>query len=277
MDEFRTRHQNTVADCLRLYVHLSNRTYQNMKKFEITFIIPNAGDSSQKKMIIQASDHFTRQEDIRAAESRAKVSELSRDPLTVGDPKGSACNISAQMPTTTENEFFQRHFRHRITLLETFRERFGDKDVSGALDWKTCGDLYRCAMDISMAMVRYFCEELGIKNRDPKSDKLECCRLPERTFAVKRLSLTDFDSTSGEAVKKVLLAANKAIAHLNEEFVNEIPEPSVIVEAINQTQEWIKTRIFEPNGISYDETVATERSEMRREQPIVFLRQRSGS
>jgi hypothetical protein len=37
-------------------------------------------------------------------------------------------------------------------------------------------------------------------------------------------------------VKKVLLAANKAIAHLNEEFVNEIPEPSVIVKAINQTE-----------------------------------------
>ena len=43
-------------------------------------------------------------------------------------------------------------------------------------------------------------------------------------------TLVDTDPTSGEAVKKVLLAANKAIAHLNEEFVNEIPEPSVIVK-----------------------------------------------
>jgi hypothetical protein len=74
-------------------------------------------------------------------------------------------------------------------------------------------------MDISMAMVRYFCEELGIKNRDPKSDKLKCCRLPERSFAVKRLTLTDFGSASGEAVKKVLVAANKAVALLNEEFL----------------------------------------------------------
>jgi hypothetical protein len=87
-------------------------------------------------------------------------------------------------------------------------------------------------------------------------------------------TLVDTDPTSGEAVKKVLLAANKAIAHLNEEFVNEIPEPSVIVKAINQTEEWIKTRIFEPNGISYDETVATERGDMRRQQTIMPAGQR---
>src|SRR6266404_1126392 len=31
-------------------------------------------------------------------------------------------------------------------------------------------------MDISMAMVRNFCEEMGVKNRGCKSDKLECCK-----------------------------------------------------------------------------------------------------
>jgi hypothetical protein len=76
-------------------------------------------------------------------------------------------------PAAMKNEFFERHFRHRITLLETFRERFGNPDAPGALDWRTCGDLYRCAMDISMAMVRYFCEEMGIKNSHRGSDRLE--------------------------------------------------------------------------------------------------------
>jgi hypothetical protein len=46
------------------------------------------------------------------------------------------------------------------------------------------------------------------------------------------------------------------------------------VKAINQTQEWIKTRIFWPNGISYDETVAAEQEDMRREQPIKLFRER---
>jgi hypothetical protein len=64
------------------------------------------------------------------------------------------------MPTATKAEFFDRHFRHRITLLETFRERFGNPNAPGALDWRTCGDLYRCAMDISMTMVRFLCEEM---------------------------------------------------------------------------------------------------------------------
>jgi hypothetical protein len=83
---------------------------------------------------------------------------------------------------------------------------------------------------------------------------------------------TDFDSESGEAVKKVLLAANEAIAHLNETFVNEIPEPEMIVKAINQTEEWIEARIFDPNGIPFDEIVATGRRGMAREQGIVRLR-----
>jgi hypothetical protein len=40
-------------------------------------------------------------------------------------------------------------------------------------------------------------------------------------------------------------------------FVNEIPEPEMIVKAINQTEEWIEARIFDPNGIPFDEIVAT--------------------
>jgi hypothetical protein len=182
--------------------------------------------------------------------------------------------LQPNMPTATKDEFFGRHFRHRITLLETFRERFGDENAPGALDWDSCRDLYRCAMDISMAMVRFFCEELGIKNRR-YDDGLICCELPPRPFSVERLTLEDFNSPLGRTVQDVLLAANKAVAHLNEELVNEIPEPDVIVKAINQTEEWIKSRIFAPNGVSFDEIVATERSEMRREQRIVLLGERS--
>src|SRR5258706_10881522 len=55
------------------------------------------------------------------------------------------------------------HLPHRINLLIAFRERFSGRNSAKQLNAEDYRDLFRCAKDISMMMVRFFCREVGIR------------------------------------------------------------------------------------------------------------------
>ncbi len=122
-----------------------------------------------------------------------------------------------------------------------------------------------------MAMVRYFCGELGATNTSRTSDvlKFEPPREP-LPFRIHYLTEPEFNSTpSAQAVKQVLLAANKAVAHANINFIDQIPEDAILVQAINQTEQWIRERIYKVNDFPFEEIMARERKSMGREKPVL--------
>ena len=120
-----------------------------------------------------------------------------------------------------------------------------------------------------MAMVRYFCEELGVKNKDHKSDVLVFDTPPRHPFLIHYLKENEFDSSPhAKAVRAVLLAANKAVAHSNAKFIDAIPKDDVIAEAITQVEEWVRERIYKHNSVSLDDMMALENNAMHRERCI---------
>lgn len=170
------------------------------------------------------------------------------------------------------DRFLSADYPHRINLLVTFRERFGPT-ASHPLNVETCRDLFRCAKDISMAMVRYFCEELGVKNKEHQSGALDFGSRPSRPFTIAYFKdENELDSSpNAQAVKAVLLAANKAVAHSNVSFIDAIPSDDVIVKAITQVEEWVRQRIYKHNSISLDDMMALDNNAMHRERSIKAL------
>lgn len=166
------------------------------------------------------------------------------------------------------NRFFEAHYPHRVNLLVTFRERFGP-NANHPLNPETCRDFYRCAKDIAMAMVRYFCEELGVKNPDVNSNKLNFTPLRQPPVSIHHLTEQEFNSSPrASAVHKVLFAANKAVAHTNIAFIDQVPDDNVLTDAINQTEDWVRERIFQFNGVFLDDMMALESNCMYREREI---------
>ena len=71
----------------------------------------------------------------------------------------------------TQSEYFNKHIPHRLNLLTTFRERFSIDSIFYSKP-DDIRDLYRCTKDVSILMVRFFIEELGIKLKQKSQSKL---------------------------------------------------------------------------------------------------------
>jgi hypothetical protein len=62
----------------------------------------------------------------------------------------------ASQITAKQKRFFYEHLPHRVNLLIAFRTRYSTRYPDRALNPEQFRDLYRCALDISMLMTRFF-------------------------------------------------------------------------------------------------------------------------
>jgi isopenicillin N synthase-like dioxygenase len=62
------------------------------------------------------------------------------------------------MDDATKSEYLKKHFRHRMTLLRTLRERKKKNE-----SYQNRGDIYRCVKDSNLIAVRLWLDFMGLK------------------------------------------------------------------------------------------------------------------
>lgn len=146
------------------------------------------------------------------------------------------------------NEYFEEHFPHRVNLLITFRERFGDPVNNRHLHSESYRDLFRCSKDTAMMMVRFFCEEVGLKLSQGQPEPEER-KMPKRPFLVKKVSKAGLKKDPRyTSLVRVLTAANRAVAHIEDSDVYHNLSDAELIDAINLTEELVQSNIYQPNG-----------------------------
>ena len=158
----------------------------------------------------------------------------------------------------TDDEYFDDHLPHRVNLLLTFRERYGPTPSRPGFSQGEPRDFYRCAKDISILMVRFFCSEMGLCV--PRRAKGVPCAVTNYHNWSAYLATQIFSEADAKADARyprllaVLIAANRAVAHLEELDVDHPikteADCAILVEAITWIEELIESHIYAPNGRS---------------------------
>src|SRR5436190_23227625 len=122
---------------------------------------------------------------------------------------------TASQLTREQERFFYEHLPHRVNLLIAFRTRYSGRYSDRTLNPEQFRDLYRCAMDISMLMIRFFCWEIGLDV--PKgSHRITSCAVRGQSYGATQADLASVTQDSrSEQLRLVLIAANRAVAHIN--------------------------------------------------------------
>lgn len=96
-----------------------------------------------------------------------------------------------------------------------------------------------------MMMVRFFCEEMGLKVRIRERD-ISGCNNNSSTYGGRKVDLKEIkDHMDLRDLTNVLIAANRAIAHLEESDVDHDVDEVILTSAINFTVTLIKKYIFD--------------------------------
>ncbi len=175
----------------------------------------------------------------------------------------------AKSPDMTEDEYFDKHIPHRVNLLTTFRNRYSPKCKKniGALPWDKPRDFFRCSKDISILMVRFFCDELGVGLPKGKSE-LEDKNPSHPHFKPKPFKVSNAEKDPRfDSLVKVLRAANRAVAHINPSDVNhelkEQKDDERLIEVIDWIEKLIETHMYGPNGRKLADAMELENNDMR--------------
>jgi hypothetical protein len=162
----------------------------------------------------------------------------------------------------TPDEYFDAHLPHRVNLLTTFRNRYSGRrrlaDHRLEQPWDEPRDFFRCSKDISILMVRFFCDEMGLhlpENATEPKDKKERHGEPwQPRFKCKRFTIADAkkDPPRFHSLVAVLKAANRAVAHINELDVDHgfksKPDHEALFDVIDWIENLIQTHMYEPNN-----------------------------
>jgi hypothetical protein len=160
----------------------------------------------------------------------------------------------------TQNDYLNRHLPHRINLLITFRERFSDPKI----DKSYYRDFYICSKDISILMIRFFLNELGVTLKKGTEQLKE---VSESNFCEK-LELHEIVSSPQYAdIISVLKAANRAVAHIDEIDVNHDivtdQDNAKLINAINFTEKLIIDKIYK-SSIAFNRAMSITDNNMER-------------
>ena len=109
-----------------------------------------------------------------------------------------------------------------------------------------------------MLMVRFFCDEMGLylpKGASEPKDRTERDgKQWQPGFKCKRFTVAEAkkDRKKFDSLVKVLKAANRAVAHINEVDVDHPikteNDHSILFDSISWIQELIQSHMYEPNG-----------------------------
>jgi hypothetical protein len=164
-----------------------------------------------------------------------------------------------------KEDYFVSHLPHRVNLLTTFRDRYSPtRELKRGkhrrkLHPEEARDLYRCAKDISMLMVRFFCDELGLYLGQNADEIVQRSKGPRFT-GIKKLTVEEAKRDPRyDRLTIVLKAANRAVAHIFPDGVDhpikDDADSDILFEVIDWVEELIKTRIYEANGESFEEAM----------------------
>lgn len=122
-----------------------------------------------------------------------------------------------------KEEYLIEHIPHRINLLLTFRERFSQMPIEIRENYR---DIIRCSKDISILMARFLLGELGLRlgKRETKISYYNNKEWKERigmfNIIPLHISKLENDIQMYNDVFEVLIVANRAVAHIESEYVN---------------------------------------------------------
>ena len=145
-----------------------------------------------------------------------------------------------------KDKFLQGHFRHRLTLLRTFRERkMNEHNYQGP------GDIYRCVKDSNLNAVRLFLDFLGLKGDLKNGNYLLIPSLRKfqddvkiDQFIGKLLSPNDVPQSSRRTLAGVYKRADKELAHMTSTFTDEFNQPDILVEAATIIEDLLQKHLY---------------------------------
>jgi hypothetical protein len=166
------------------------------------------------------------------------------------------------MTATERHRFLCDHLLHRVNLLIAFRERYSARNPTKTLQPEQFRDLFRCAKDIAMLMVRFFAREIGIRVRKGQRD-VEPCDADGAIYGAAKADLPALRADCRfDSLRTVLIAANRAVAHIEPADVDHGVTDAVIFAAIDFTEELVRSHIYAPNNVSLDEAMRQPNNRM---------------
>lgn len=157
------------------------------------------------------------------------------------------------MLTPTEEKYFEWHIPHRVNLLITFRHRYASPASRDSLDSEQYRDLFRCAKDMSLLMVRFFCEEMGVylsqKTNDIEESQ-EWSNSYRPKLKIKPLRKVTLKADPRYAdLCEVLRAANRTVAHIELADVDHSfryePDNQRIFSVIDWIEQLVESNIYQ--------------------------------
>jgi hypothetical protein len=166
------------------------------------------------------------------------------------------------MTTTEKQRFFLDHLPHRVNLLIAFRERYAGRNPDKSLDPERFRDLFRCAKDIAMLMVRFFCGEVGLKVRK-RQNTVQPCTPRGTVYGATKADLGIISKDKRfDSLLLVLIAANRAVAHIAPSDVDHGVTDAALVSAIDLVEELVRSHIYAPSNIALDDAMRLPNNRM---------------
>ena len=159
-----------------------------------------------------------------------------------------------QLSSNEQNDYRQRHFRHRLTLLRCYTHR-----RASGFDWNTKGDLFRCAKDSALISIRLFLSAMGLKGHfDQKSqafiliENRELKNCPKRDdILIDQLGGTfpnpsswSLNPEQARLLAGVYKRADKELAHLTATLNDEFNTDEAVDEAAKLVEKMLDTHLY---------------------------------
>ncbi len=106
-----------------------------------------------------------------------------------------------------------------------------------------------------MVIARFFCWEIGLKIPYGKQT-IEPCDPRGTTYGATKADLSVLcHDTRFDSLRLVLIAANRAVAHIEPSDIDHHVTDSVLVAAIELVEELVRSHIYAPNNVSLDDAM----------------------
>ena len=162
--------------------------------------------------------------------------------------KLSAMKVLTQ---TEKDKFLEEHFRHRLTLLCTLR----DRKMRGYNDPKH-GDIYRCVKDSSLIAIRLWLNFFGLNGEEYKKDNYKLNRVKRKQgekyendimidqFIDRWLDDKEVASLNQQLLGGVYCRADKELAHMTNIFNDDFNEEDVLIQAATAVEDLIQKFLY---------------------------------
>ncbi len=146
-----------------------------------------------------------------------------------------------------KEEYFEKHFPHRLTLLRTFPNRHGRI-------WTGEGDLYCCAKDSCLFAIRLWIDFFGLKSSDGSiliENKGRGDDVKIEAFVGKLIDVHDpLVVTHAILLSRIYKRGDKEIAHMTATFDDEYNTEEKLIRAADVIVKILKKHLYDPCGRS---------------------------